>query len=191
MKINKIIVLLSITLMISIPGHARYKAASINRIDTINTQINTLKDESVSFNYKIFNANDCKKYFNSRSIINKGYQPIQIIFTNNSNNTIAISPDSFSFRCAHVQDVTNSLHRDGMARGIGFGLGALWFLPLIFPALIQGLGAAEYNEEMDIDFANKALKNQVVPPYTTVNGVIFACRNEFSKKIIYTFVTTI
>ncbi len=154
MKLNKIVIsCLCLTLMLVTTGYARYKASSLRRINTVNTE-----DEAISFNYKILKPNDCKKYFNSKSIIKKGYQAIQISFTNNSKHSIAISPDNFSFRCIPAQEVANSLHRDGMARGIGFGIGALWFLPLIFPALIQGLGATDYNYEMDIDFANKVLK---------------------------------
>ncbi len=163
-------------------GYARYKSYPLQKINTINTQINSSKNESISFNYKILKSNHCKKYFNTKSVLKRGYQPIQITLTNNSKHSIALSLDNFSFRCADAQDVANSLHRDGMARGIGFGVGALWFMPLVFPALIQGFGAVAYNEAMDIDFANKALKNQVIPPYTTVEGVIFVARNEFSRN---------
>jgi hypothetical protein len=162
--------------------YSRYKAAPLKNIRTIYKNIYDLKDESLSFTYEIFNANDCKKYFNSKSIMKKGYQPVQIKFTNNSKDHVVVSPHNFSFRCADFQDVANSLHRDGMARGIGFGLGALWFFPLLFPALIQGLGANDYNQDMDFDFEMKALKNQIVQPYTTVEGVIFGSYNEFSKN---------
>jgi hypothetical protein len=187
MKTNKLIVsIIAMTLMTGSMGFARYKSQPLKNIDTHNTQVNTAKDNSVSFNYKIFTANDCKKHFNTTSIIKKGYQPIQIIFTNNSKYSIAISPDNFSFRCADFRDVANILHRDGMARLIGFGLGSLWFMPLIFPAFIQGFGADDYNEAMDMDFSQKALKVQVVPPYTTIEGVIFASRNEFRRNFTLT-----
>ncbi len=187
MKTNKIILsIVAMTLMTSSMGFARYKSESLKKIDTHNTQINPSRDTSVAFNYKTFTADDCKKYFNTKSILKKGYQPIQIIFTNNSKYSIELSPDNFSFRCADARDVANNLHRDGMARGIGFGLGSLWFMPLIFPALIQGLGANDYNEAMNIDFSNKSLKKQVVAPYTTVEGVIFASRDEFSRNFTLT-----
>ncbi len=145
-------------------------------------QINITNQESIFFDYKILNKKECKKYFNSKSMIKKGYQPIQITFTNNSKKHIAISPDNFSFRCANALDVANSLHRNGVARGIGFGLGTLWFFPLIFPAFIQGLGATEYNEQMDIDFSNKSFKNQVVAPYSIVDGIIFASQDDFNTN---------
>ncbi len=184
MKINKIILsLLSSALILHATGYARYKAAPLRKIYQ---HIDITKQESISFDYRVLNSNDCKKYFNAGTITKKGYQPIQVTFTNNSKYSIAISPASFSFRCAHAQDVAMNLHRNSIARGVGFGLGALIFTPLIIPALTQSLGAAQYNEDMDIDFEKKSFKNQVVPPYTTVDGVVFAECGQFSRDFTLT-----
>ena len=184
MKLNKkMLLFVSLAIMASMPVYARYKSDSLKKIYQ---EIDTSAQESLYFDYKVLNAKDCKKYFNSKSLIKKGYQPIYITFTNNSKNSIAIAPENFSFRCAHAQDVANNLHRDGVARGVGFGLGAIFFAPLIIPALVQGLGAVDYNEQMDLDFANKAFKKQVVPAYTTVDGVIFASRDQFSRNFTIT-----
>ena len=184
MKINKITLLfLSCALMIHSVGYARYKAAPLRKMYQ---RIDISTQESISFDYRILNCDDCKKYFNAKSIAKKGYQPIQVTFTNNSKYSIAISPASFSFRCAHAQDVAMNLHRNSIARGVGFGLGALIFTPLIIPALTQSLTAARYNEDMDIDFEKKSFKNQVVPPYTTVDGIVFAERGQFNRDFTLT-----
>lgn len=184
MKINKIILsLISFALLISSNGYARYKSISLRKM---HQHIDILTQDCISFDYKILSKSDCKKYFGSTGVLSKGYRPIQINFTNNSSKSIAISPDSFSFRCAHAQDVANTLHRNGFSRGLGFGLGALFFLPLFIPALTQGCGAKKYNHDMDIDFSNKAFKNQVVPPYSSVDGIIFASQDQFSRNFTIT-----
>lgn len=159
---------------------ARYKSQPLSKISVHSSTINSHKDEFISFHYKILDAKACKKYFNTTSILKKGYQPIQIMFINNSAHNILISPNNFSFECSNPQDVANCLHRDGMSRGIGFGIASLWFLPLIFPALIQGLGATEYNNAMDIDFQTKCLKHQIIAPFSSINQVIFVRHEEFS-----------
>lgn len=169
--------------MISTTGYARYKSDSFKKISK---EIDTSIQEYVSFESKILNSRDCKKYFNSSRLMKKGYQPIYITFINNSNHSISVGPESFSFRCAHAQDVANNLHRNGVIRGIGFGFGALLFTPLIIPSLVQGLGAQDYNEKMDIDFSDKAFKKQLVPPYTIVEGVIFVSIDEFSRNFSLT-----
>jgi len=182
MKINTIL-LLGCVLLIGSTCYARYKSTPLK---SIYQDIDISIQESISLKYQILNAGDCKKYFNASNLITKGYQPIQIAFTNNSKFSIAISPASFSFRCAHAQDVAMNLHRNAIARGVGFGFGALIFTPLIIPALTQSLGAAQYNEDMDIDFEKKSFKNQVVPPYTTVEGVLFTDWGQFSRDFTLT-----
>ena len=59
MKTNKTFSsLLSLALMMTTAGYARYQSAPLRRINTVNTRINTLKDESVFFNYKVLSKND-------------------------------------------------------------------------------------------------------------------------------------
>jgi len=162
---------------------SRYKSVPLKRF---NQNIDVAGQQTLSFNYKVLTTQDCKKYFNSRAIIKKGYQPVYVSFTNNTSFNCAVSLDSFSFRCANYQDVANSLHRNGMMRGVCFGLAAPIFLPLIIPAFIQGLGAGEYNELMDIDFAYKAFKNRIVSSYAMVDGVVFAATDQFCEDFTIT-----
>lgn len=178
---------LSLAIMNDLMISARYKSAPLKDIHRENIRINNLKkNKSLFFTYKPLHNNDCKKYFNSKNILKKGYQPVYIKCINNSEYNIVVSLNNFSFQCANFQDVANNLHRDGMARGVGFGFGALWFFPLIFPAFIQGLGANRYNKDMDMDFENKALKNQIVPAYTFIEGVIFVYRQEWTNDFSLT-----
>lgn len=179
MKFNKIVIsLLCLSIMMHTPTNTRYKSSPLKRV---HRSMNLSTQESISFDYKILSSNDCKKYFNSKNIPKQGYQPILITFANNSKHNIFISPESFSLETIDPQDVANCLHRDGIMRGIGFWIGSWFFFPLIIPALAQGFGANKYNDDMDIDFANKSLKHQIVPPYTTVNGVIFVFKDQLNK----------
>lgn len=173
------LLLLSFALIINSNGYTRYKSIPLQKM---HRQVDTVNQEHLSFSCKMLNKNDCKKYFNTTSLNKKGYLPIQITFTNNSNKSIAVSPDSFSFRCANAQDIATLLHRNGLMRGICFTFGSLIFLPLIIPALVQGIGADNYNYQMDIDFSNKSFENQVVPPFTVVDGIIFASKNQFTRN---------
>ena len=187
MKTNKIILsILYLTLTITTTGLARYKSAPLQRISSKKTKMINKIPESIAFDYKVLSKKKCKKYFNSKNIANKGYKSIQISFINNSKNYIEITPDKLNFLTVNYQEITRNLYRSSVARGVGFGIGALWFLPLIFPAFVQGLGAHKYNEDMDLNFSNKSLKTQVIPPYTTVDGVIFTSNKNFNKNFTMT-----
>jgi hypothetical protein len=184
MKMNRIVIaLLSLSLVISSTGYARYKSIPLNRSLR---KAAVISQDTINFDYKIFKAKDCKKHLNSKYIIKHGFQPIQIIITNNSNNNIAISANDFSFPLVNCQDVADSLHRNGFARGLGFGIGALGCWPLVIPALVEGFGANDFNACMDRDFENKTLEPQIIPPYTTVNGLIFVDRQDFTKDFTCT-----
>ena len=191
MKINKINAsLLCLTLMMSTPGYARYKATPLNKKTSVKVDAlakEAMSVQTVSFDCKVFSAKDCKKYLNSKSIIKKGFQPIEVTFTNNSKHSIEISPEDFNFTCVNAQYVASALHRDGAARGLGLGIGGFLFMPiLIVPAIVQGCGANDYNYDMDNDFSNKEFVKQTVAPGATVSGIVFAVRREFKRDFTFT-----
>jgi len=185
MKTNKIVLsLLTIAILSSSTGYARYKSMPLikdSRLGEVSTE------ESISFESKAFTAKDCKTFFNSKSILKKGYQPVQITVKNNSQSAISISPADLSFSCVAPQEVADTLHRSSKARGLGLGIPGLVFgWALIIPAFVQGLGAHDFNDDMDADFANKALQPQVIAPGKTVSGVVFTTRESFSPDFTLT-----
>lgn len=194
MNKNRIILsLLSIALATNSTGLARYKSKPLNEITKTskNKKNKTpLKNETeyVSFEYKALKSSDCKKYFNSKNLIKKGYRPIQIALTNHSNNNFAISLNNFNLSLTSAADVAYNMHRDGMKRAIGFTVGSLFIPILIIPAIVQGFGANSYNEQMDRDFSSKALELMVIAPYQTINGVIFV--NSYQPVKNFTFSIT-
>lgn len=170
-------------------GYARYKATSLKKIS--HKKIKVVKNHKISIepilvDYKIFNKKDCKKYLNSKDILKKGYQPIQIIVTNNSKHDISISIDDFSFPCISAHEVANELHRNGATRGAGFGAGAFFCPILLIPACVQGCGANQFNNDMDRDFVKKSLKDQVVLVNKTANGIIFIEEDDFTQDFTLT-----
>ena len=180
MKIMKKVFLCIFACIANFTLDARYKACPIVKG---NCSQKSNKQNYVAWDYKIFKPKDCKKYLNCKGLIKKGFQPIQITLTNHSKQSLVLSLDRFSFSTISAEQVALSLHRNGAARGVGFGIpGALCCWPLIIPAVVQGCGANDYNDAMDNDFIYKALVDQIVPPFETVCGIIFIPKEEFVKK---------
>jgi hypothetical protein len=166
---------LSGIVLIGLSGCAHYRAKPLRTLTT------TPKagEQFIALDYEVFNAGDCKRYLDRNTIV-KGYQPIQVTFTNNTERHISISTKSFSFDCIHEQEVATTVHTNTVARAVSYSAAAVVCLPLIVPAIafgsaavIDGVGSAEANEQLDADFAQKALRSQTVKPRTTVNGLIF------------------
>lgn len=182
MKLKSIALnMLSIVLLISLSGCARYRAKSLKSITKSST-----KAEAVSFSYRIFSPADCQKYL-GRNVIRKGYQPIQITFVNNTDRYFNISKRGLSFDYASTKEVLRVLHFNTTGRAVGYGILGLFLWPFIIPAIVDGIGSAKANKQMDADFADKILTKQIVEPHTTVNGIVFVdADSEFDEDFTFT-----
>lgn len=153
-------------LLLILGGCAKYKTQPL-------AQLLTYKEEkSVSFAYKVFSPEDCKKYLD-RKIIANGYQPVQITITNNSNDWLYFSQDNINLSIVNSEKVAKKVHTSTVKRAGGYGIGSLFVPVLLVPAIVDGVKSSGANSKLDIDFINKELKNQEIAPYSTVNGLIF------------------
>ena len=58
---------------------------------------------------KVFTEDDCIKYLD-RDVIEKGYQPVQIMIKNKSSKAFYVSPDRIDMPLAAVAQVARSVH---------------------------------------------------------------------------------
>ncbi len=144
--------------------------------------------EYISFDYKIFNKSDCKKYLGRDKILSKGYLPIQISINNNSDRTFSFSLNNFDINCISYEEVAQAVHFNMPARVIGWTLGGLFIWPLLIGAVVEGIQTPDANINLDIDYAQKSLKNQYIKPDDSINGLIFVERNQIDKN--FSFILT-
>jgi hypothetical protein len=183
MKTNKF-VLSSVLMLIlaALSGCARYKVKPLRML----TRAPKTEESSISFDYEVFSVSDCKKYLD-RNPIKKGYQPVQIAFTNNTNRNFSISKKSFSIACIDAQEVAETVHTNTVGRAVGYGVAGFFVWPFIIPAIVDGIGSAKANEQLDDDFMRKELRSQTVKPHTTVNGLIFiSCDDDIDETFTLT-----
>jgi len=146
-------------------GCAHYKARPLKPIyKTV-----PAREQTISFEYEIFDAVDCRRYL-GRNLLRKGYLPIQISLTNNTNHSFRIEFGSGNVR---AEDAARAVHTNTAGRAVGYGVAGLFVWPFLIPALVDGVGSAKANEELDDDFARKALHNQLVRPSRVIEGVVF------------------
>lgn len=159
------------SLLLLLSGCASYQARPLRSlIGSTNSQS---KEQTVSFDYHIFSKSDCKRYLD-RDAIGKGYQPIQISLTNNTNRYLRLTIDSFSIPIICPEEVAEKMHTSTMQRAASYGVGAVFLFPLIIPAVVDGIGSYQANQELDADFDQKAISNKIINPHSSINGLIFA-----------------
>ncbi|MGZ6254501.1 MAG: hypothetical protein ACXWL5_00745 [Candidatus Chromulinivorax sp.] len=149
---------------------------------------------NISFEYKILNKKECKQYFKTKKILKKGYQPIQITVTNNSDDYIMFSQKGLNVPTVDVDTVFTALHKNGIIRGLSLGLvGMLAASPLpmltllpwavhviscigftIFSAagIFAGAGALMYNNKIAV-ISDFILQDQIIQPHSVVMGIVF------------------
>jgi hypothetical protein len=179
MNISKILSVLC--LLLSVNAFAvNYKAKPLDQLAIV-----TDTAQCISFNHRIFNQNDCKRYLGRDKVLSRGYQPIQIAFTNNSNKHLMLSLSNFSVPCIPADIVAENLYFNTVNRVVGWSLGALFFWPLIIPAIIEGVESPKANNNLEKDYYSKALTNQIVKPYSSVEGLIFVPVNSYYRDFSY------
>ncbi|AXK61122.1 hypothetical protein [Candidatus Chromulinivorax destructor] len=216
LKISNVFILSFMTVM-SYNLQARYKEIPLQHLQ-LQTDHATQKD--FTWDYKVFNKKDCKKYLKSGSILRKGYQPIQITVKNSTSHDIIISPQDFATMYVPALHVAEKLHRNNLTRGLGFAspaiaiglpMGALFVYaiamtkvssyaagnifttlfipaliimsPFIITAIVQGVGAQDFNDTIDEILCNKELRKQTVAPGQTISGVIFIPKKDVQKSM--------
>ena len=101
-KLNNKLFFLNLLLMFNFSnimslGFTRYKTSALD-INIVDKKLET-KNPNICCEYKIFNKADCKKYLGRDQVLSKGYQPIQIKLTNNSDKPFRFSLNSFNLSC--------------------------------------------------------------------------------------------
>ena len=166
--------------LLLVTGCAHYKARPLPRL------ANTVSDKGVYLAYRKFDKADCKTYFD-RDVIKRGFQPLQLTIINNTDITYTVSESSFSLPLVPVDAVAQEVHTSTAGRAAGYGAAALFCCLFVIPAIADGIGSAEANEQLDVDFSNKTLRfNGIIRPGMTLNGVVFIPKEQFSEDFTLT-----
>ena len=174
---NYIVFVSGLVLLIGLSGCAGYKARPLPKLTK-----RSLDEKSISLDYRVFDKSDCKKYLD-RDVIKQGYQPILISITNNSNRAIQFSRKNINLPTIDAYEVAQKVHTNTVGRAVGYGTAAVLSCGLFaIPAIVDGVGSAKANDQLDIDFDTKTLRDQVIEPSETVNGLIFVPIESFKAN---------
>jgi hypothetical protein len=173
---------------ILLSGCAKYRAQPLNRLATC---VSNKKEPLIAFAYKALDKSECKRYLD-RDVLAKGYQPVQITFTNNTNRYMNFSKANISIPSVFAAEIAHKVHTSTVARATSYGVASIVFFPLTWPlaipAVVDGVGSSQANEKLDEDFSRKELCDQVVSPFSTINGLIFVPVEKFDPEFKITLV---
>lgn len=131
---------------------------------------------------EVFDAGKSKRHFNS-DLIKSGFQPIQITMRNDTKRYLELHHSRISVSGADATGVAQQSHFNTAGRATAYGVAGIFIWPLLIPAIVDGTGSARANGQMDADFQAKALKDQVIMPFGTANGVLFVPTSQVLSNI--------
>jgi hypothetical protein len=135
----------------------------------------------ITLSVKKLNSGDSKRILN-RDVIKKGYQPIQITINNDTKKYILFSNQGVSLPTVPAQEVADKVHTSTVGRAATYGVAGLFVWPLLIPAVVDGVGSAQANEQLDRDYNAKVMDQMVIQPYGNHNGLIFVPVSEFQDS---------
>lgn len=184
--INKFLVLPMAIILIAASGCASYKTHTLNKL-TPEWSGHSQSSNNVTLSVKAFTKYDCKRYLD-RDVLCQGYQPVQITIENQSPRYLVFTPDSISLPQAFPEDVAQTVHTSTVGRAVGWGVAGLFIWPFLIPAVVDGVGSHQANKSLDQDFYTKSIREQVIQPYSTINGLIFVPMEYYQESFSITLV---
>lgn len=134
---------------------------------------------------KALSQDDCRKYFD-KNLIREGIQPIQITIHNDTKRYLLLKKDSISLPLVPPEEVAAKAHRNTAGRATAYGVAGIIIWPLLIPAIVDGVGSSNANQQMDNDFAAKGIDDTLIQPYSKINGVVFTSTDGFDGSFTLT-----
>jgi hypothetical protein len=171
--------------LLLLAGCAKYKAQPLPRLNHASSK------HGVSLEYKALNVAESKMYL-GRDLLKKGYQPVHVSIFNNTNRSYQVTPSSFSMPVANADVIAQKAHTNTTGRAVGYGTVAVLSCGLFaIPAIVDGVGSAKANEQLDMDYSAKMLRlDSVIRPHSTANGIIFVPRGAYNGDMTVTLADT-
>jgi hypothetical protein len=162
-------------------GCAGYRSCRLKRL----TPQPIAHHENILFAAKAYSHADCHNYLD-RSVIQAGYRPIQLVIINKSSKYLEFCNDKINLETVPVNMVAESVYQSVMARALGYGIPGLFIWPLLIPAVVDSLWAAEANEQLLRDYLGKSVHDKTISPNSELEGLIFVDNNNYQNKLLVT-----
>jgi hypothetical protein len=130
----------------------------------------TSESRKVTIETKVYTPEDSKQYL-KRDLISRGFQPIQMTIHNNTTSVVTV--EDFDAEQPTAGQMARQVMKDVIPRSIGYRVASLVFWPFAIPATIDTIKNLQTYSKMKRDFAARSIKLEIIPPYSTLNRVLF------------------
>jgi hypothetical protein len=143
--------------------------------------------ERVSISIKPLSVAESEKYLKS-DIFDLGYKPIQITVENQSPDPYLINEESISLPSINSKEIAKATKRSSLPTSIGLKVAGFIFWPFSIASGMHGIKTLQNYQRIQKDLWVKSVKEEIIPPYTTMNRVFFVKTEDF-KDCFYVTLT--
>ncbi len=143
--------------------------------------------DAISISVKRLSADESEKYL-KKDIVKMGYTPVQITIENQSLDPYLINPSSISLPLVQARDIASAAKTATLPVSIGLRIAGFFFWPFSIPSTMHGIKTMEAYQKTKKELAIKSIKEEIIPPYTTMNRVFFVKEDEYKESFSVTLV---
>jgi hypothetical protein len=162
-------------------GCAKYTPHPLQRL-TVKAE----EQHDVKVSATLLKEQDCRYYF-SRRVLEKGYQPIQLCIRNNSANSYVFDATRLNVQIEDRNFMAKLLQLDTAKRVAPYAITGLFFGLFLIPAIVEGVKSSHANKELDRDFSNRVISSDsriVIPQNSTLNKVMFVRADNMNHELM-------
>lgn len=145
------------------------------------------EEANISISIKPLTEAESEKYLKS-DVLNLGYKPVQITVENQSSDPYLIEEKSISLPIIDSKKIASATKKASLPTSIGLKIAGFIFWPFSIPSTMHGIKSLQNYQKIKKDLWVKSIKEEIIPPYTTMNRVFFVETEDFKDSFFVTLV---
>lgn len=160
--------------------HVRHLAPVLTAFDP--------QEKTIDIHVKALSQEESKRVL-GYNLLDKGVQPLQITVQNNTPYAYSIAPEAIGLECLDEKKIFNQMKKSMGLRGAGLKVLSVFFWPFIIPTTVDSLHRFQGNKALRKNFKGMAMKEEMIPTYSTLNRLFFIPKEGVKEKCAVTLLT--
>lgn len=173
-------------ILVAFSSCAKYKPGTLSI-----THTNNQTRGDVTAGARALTETECFATF-SRRILKKGYQPIQLLVANDTDQTYILHAHNIELELESSKIVADKLHLNTSGRIVSWGAPVLLGSPIfLIPAIVEGIWSTEANKKLDTDFIERTISHDTtlqISPHSLINRVMFVLKDKVPANFEVTLI---
>ena len=144
-------------------------------------------DKRVDIQIKTLTSQESRELL-GHDLPSKGVQPLHLTIQNNSPESYHFSPETIDLSSIDPRDIAKKIRKTALPRMVGFKILGMLFWPFMIPGTIDSIHTFHSYKMLKKDYRAKAVKDEVIPVYSTFNRILFVPMDDFKKEFTITLV---